>query len=1027
MTIGEAAEGAGAGPGQAAWAGLVGRSDVLAQLRRAVEDAAGGRGRLVLLTGEAGIGKTSVAAQAAADADGRGTRVVWGWGWQGEGAPAWWPWVQVLRSLVAQDPRLGRVAAGASSLARLLPELPGAAAPPATPDEPATAAARFRLLDEVTSVLLAAAEDRPLMVVLEDLQWADPPSLQLLDFLARRLPAARVLVLATWRDLDTPPDDQLAPLLADLAAGSTVVPLRALSEDEVAQLVAGMLGGRPEPALVADLRRRTGGNPFFVQQVTRLLLAQTGTGGPGLDAPAGIPFGVREAVRRRLARLGPACVELVTTAAVAGPEFTAALLTRVTGAPPDAVRDLLEEAARAHVLAGPTGPLRPWRFAHDLFREVVLDGLDGQARARLHLRVGRALEAERDTGGVPPAQLASHFAQAGAEGEDEAIRYGALAAAEATRRLAHEEAARQWARALEVLDGSARADDGGRRIGLLLELAAARRRAGDLAGSRQACARVAELARRAADPDGLARAALAMQAVGSRSWPTLVRDTVPLLEEAAAALDDRDTPLRARVLAGLARELAWNGMDLARAARFADAAIAAARAAGDRATLAACLLARHNAGWRPGNAADRLALATQIVELAGDGRDLELLAEARLLRTADLLELADPGFQAELAEFLRVAGELEQPRLRYAALARRAMQALLAGRVGEAERLVAEAVALGQEIGEPDVADVEHAQLWELRGLQGRRAELLALGRALFGDDSPAGRGFLALTLLEQGDRAGAEAAAGPPSTWPPRRRYRPTAAGWRRSPSRASWRPPWGPGRPASGCTRRCSPTPRRPWPSGWRSPSGARSPTTWACWPRPWTGPRRPGPTSSTPWPSTSASAPGPGRPGASMSWPGTGGRMGARPRPGARCSGATGRCGPSPTPAGPCACGTPRASATWPPCSRPRAGRSRPRSWSPRPRARRPCPPTCGWAPTRCSTTAPARSSGPASSTSRRKSRRPTAGTTRNGPPGPPWNGTPWWPSWPPPPASAAGPGGSATSRNGPARPSPPGSAT
>ena len=763
MTIGEAAEGAGAGPGQAAWAGLVGRSDVLAQLRRAVEDAAGGRGRLVLLTGEAGIGKTSVAAQAAADADGRWARVVWGWGWQGEGAPAWWPWVQVLRSLVAQDPRLGRVAAGASSLARLLPELPGAAAPPATPDEPATAAARFRLLDEVTSVLLAAAEDRPLMVVLEDLQWADPPSLQLLDFLARRLPAARVLVLATWRDLDTPPDDQLAPLLADLAAGSTVVPLRALSEDEVAQLVAGMLGGRPEPALVADLRRRTGGNPFFVQQVTRLLLAQTGTGGPGLDAPAGIPFGVREAVRRRLARLGPACVELVTTAAVAGPEFTAALLTRVTGAPPDAVRDLLEEAARAHVLAGPTGPLRPWRFAHDLFREVVLDGLDGQARARLHLRVGRAREAERDTGGVPPAQLASHFAQAGAEGEDEAIRYGALAAAEATRRLAHEEAARQWARALEVLDGSARADDGGRRIGLLLELAAARRRAGDLAGSRQACARVAELARRAADPDGLARAALAMQAVGSRSWPTLVRDTVPLLEEAAAALDDRDTPLRARVLAGLARELAWNGMDLARAARFADAAIAAARAAGDRATLAACLLARHNAGWRPGNAADRLALATQIVELAGDGRDLELLAEARLLRTADLLELADPGFQAELAEFLRVAGELEQPRLRYAALARRAMQALLAGRVGEAERLVAEAVALGQEIGEPDVADVEHAQLWELRGLQGRRAELLALGRALFGDDSPAGRGFLALTLLEQGDRAGAEAAAGPP------------------------------------------------------------------------------------------------------------------------------------------------------------------------------------------------------------------------------------------------------------------------
>jgi hypothetical protein len=760
MTTGEAAQGAGAEPPQAAWAGLVGRSDVLAQLGRAVADAAGGRGRLVLLTGEAGIGKTSVAAQAAADAEGAGARVVWGWGWQGEGAPAYWPWVQVLRSLLARDRRLQRLAADAPSLARLLPELPGGTAPPAAADEPATA--RFRLLDEVTAVLLAAAEDRPLVVILEDLQWADPPSLQLLDFLARRLPAARALVLATYRDLDTAPDDPAAPLLADLAARATVVPLPALSEAEVARLVAGMLGGRPEPALVADLRRRTGGNPFFVQQVTRLLAAQaSGPGGPGQGVPAGIPLGVREAIRRRLARLSPACAELVTAAAVAGPECTAALLARITGAPPEAVRDLLEEAVRAHVLTAPIGPLRPYRFAHDLFREAILEELDGPARARLHLAVGRALEAEGDAGGVPPAQLASHFAQAGAGAADEAVRYGALAAAEATRRLAHEEAARLWARALEVLDGSPRAD-GGRRTGLLLALAAARRRAGDLAGSRQACVRAAELARRAGDPDGLARAALAMQAVGTRSWPTLVQDTVPLLEEAAAALGDQDTPLRARVLASLARELAWNGMDIPRAARFADAAMATARAAGDRATLAACLLARHNAGWGPGNAADRLALATQVAELAGQGHDLELLAEARLLRTADLLELGDPAFAVELAEFLRVAADLEQPRLRYAALARRAMQALLAGRDDEGERLVAEAAPLGREIGEPDAADVEFAQLWDLRGLQGRRAELLPLARALFLEDSPPGRYFLATTLLEEGDRAGAEAVAAP-------------------------------------------------------------------------------------------------------------------------------------------------------------------------------------------------------------------------------------------------------------------------
>jgi predicted ATPase len=229
-------------------------------------------------------------------------------------------------------------------------------------------------------VLLAAAEDGPLVVVLEDLQWADPPSLQLLEFLARRLPAARALVVATWRDLDQPPDDPRAPLLAGLAATATVVPLPALSEGEVARLVAGILGRQPEPGLVADLRRRTGGNPFFVQQLARLLLAQADAGGGGLpaEAPAGIPLGVREAIRRRLARLSPACVELVTAAAVAGPEVAAALLGRVTGRPPGAVRDLLEEAVRAHVLAAPDGPLRPWRFAHDLFRESLLEGLDGQ-------------------------------------------------------------------------------------------------------------------------------------------------------------------------------------------------------------------------------------------------------------------------------------------------------------------------------------------------------------------------------------------------------------------------------------------------------------------------------------------------------------------------------------------------------------------------------------------------------------------------------------------------------------------------
>jgi len=608
------------------------------------------------------------------------------------------------------------------------------------------------LLDELTGVLLGAGGDRVLVVVLEDLQWADPPSLQLLDFVARRLPASRVLVVGTWRDLDQEPGDPLAPLLDGLAHRGTVVPLRALSEAEVGRLVAGVLGGEADPGLAAGILRRTGGNPFLVQQVTRLL-AQGDAGG--------IPLGVREVIGRRLARLGPGCAELVTAAAVMGPEFTAGLLGRLTGEPPTTVHDLLGEAVRAQVLAVPDGPLRPYRFAHDLFRESILEGLDPGARARLHLRVATALEEERDAGGpVPPALLAGHFAQAGPGAGEAAVRYAALAAAEATRRLAHEEAARHWARAVEILEETAPTGSG-RRAELLGELADARRRAGDLAGSWQAGLQAAEVARGAGDARGLARAALGLHAVGTRSRPSPVQELVPLLEEAADALGDRDPPLRARVLAALARELAWDGADVDRAVRLAEEAMATARRTGDRATLAACLLARHNAGWGPRNAADRRDLAGRVAELAG-GHDPELLAEARLLRASDLLELGDPGYQAELAGFQRVAADLGQPRLRYAALARRAAQASLAGRLGEAERLIAEAATLGRSIGEPDADDVELAQLWELRGLQGRRAELLDAVRAVFGDDSPQGICLQALVRLDRADRAGAEAAAGP-------------------------------------------------------------------------------------------------------------------------------------------------------------------------------------------------------------------------------------------------------------------------
>jgi AAA ATPase domain len=214
-----------------------------------------GRGQVILLSGEAGIGKTAVAAEAAAGARERGARVLWASCWQCEGAPGYWPWLQVARLL---SPAAGALLSGAGEPA--VPGRPAEAREPLAPamegspsEQPSPGAARFQLFDELTSALLAEAETRPLVVVLDDLQWADASSVLLLDFLAHRLRAARVLVIGTCRDVELDPEDRVAALLAGVAAAGSVVPLAALNAEEVGEVIAGVLGGEPAPCLVAEV------------------------------------------------------------------------------------------------------------------------------------------------------------------------------------------------------------------------------------------------------------------------------------------------------------------------------------------------------------------------------------------------------------------------------------------------------------------------------------------------------------------------------------------------------------------------------------------------------------------------------------------------------------------------------------------------------------------------------------------------------------------------------------------------------
>ena len=365
-----------------------------------------GRGHFLLLAGEAGIGKTTLLSEAARYAEDRGARVAWGWGWPGEGAPGYWPWVQVMRALGLDTPL--SASAGSRDV------------------DAAPASARFQLFDEVTSLLLAESRIQPLLVLLDDLQWADEASQLLLDFLVRRLPAGAAAVVGAYRDVVPVP----GPALAAVAARTTVLPLTGLTVEAVTELIGGVVGEQRAGDVAADVHRRTGGNPFFAQQVSWLLK----------DSRTGVPPGAREALEQRFAALPEACTAVLRAAAVAGPRVSADLVARATGESPEVVAGLLAEAVQARVLSQdvPEG----LRFAHDLFREFAYQELPTADRARLHQRMGVELEAERARGGdVSLAELARHFVQADPSSAW-AGRYCMAAAREATSRLAYRSATR---------------------------------------------------------------------------------------------------------------------------------------------------------------------------------------------------------------------------------------------------------------------------------------------------------------------------------------------------------------------------------------------------------------------------------------------------------------------------------------------------------------------------------------------------------------------------------------------------------
>jgi DNA-binding CsgD family transcriptional regulator len=665
---------------------FVGRGFELGAIRRAIEGMRAKRGGLLVVAGEPGIGKTRLAEEACGLAGSAGARIAWGRCVELEGAPAYWPWIQVLRSLASETgPANVDVIDGPALEISSFLRGSGAATGDAGRRRRRETEDRFRLFDDVTQRLRAASSDAGLVVVLDDLQWSDRPSLGLLRHLSRHLREMALLVIATYRDVELAGDHPLVPLLPELVRerGAVRLKLTGLSAEEVGRCLLATCGPEIDAGLSATVHDCTAGNPFFVSELARLF-AREGRSGA-------LPEGVADVITRRLETLSHPCRDALGAAAVLGREFDLTLLSEVAAV---SLRELLgrmDEAARLGVLAGSAVAGDRYSFVHDLFRETVYRSLSASVRVRMHRLAAERIEAR--AGVADLAVLAHHWFQAAAvSGWERAVVSSSRAARRAAEQLAYEEAARLYSQALTAQRRLP--PDEGRQCEMLLELADAQYHSGDLALSLESCVEAAASASSLGRVDLLARAALVLKGVSDRELaPTMRR----LCEDALVAVGHSDPALRARLLGQLAELLEDSPGASERRDALSREALALAEQAADEIAVVAALHARHAATTGPDHVEERLAIGTCLVEL-GSRSDWTVQALwGRLWRIDSLFQLGDlASVPIELTELQEIVRRLHQPFFRWHLVRSQAALAYVTGRFDEALQLAEEAFAVGR-------------------------------------------------------------------------------------------------------------------------------------------------------------------------------------------------------------------------------------------------------------------------------------------------------------------------------------------
>jgi eukaryotic-like serine/threonine-protein kinase len=463
---------------------FVGRQREMGELKAALEDVLSGRGRMVMLVGEPGIGKTRTAQELATFAGLRGCQVVWGRCHESRGAPPYWPWIHVIRSYVKErepEKLSSEMGSGAADIAEIVSDvkerLPGL--------EPATQIndpeqARFRLFDSIASFLKSASISKPLVIILDNLHWGDKPSLLLLEFLAPELANSRLMIIGTYRDVDLSRQHPLSETLGELTRERLFerVLLRGLSRDDVERFIELVSGIIPPKSLVQSVYTQTEGNPLFVTEVVRLLVQEGQLSQkPEADRDSWevrIPEGVREVIGRRLNKLSERCNQTLTIAAVIGREFEMRQLARLFDDTSEAsgqrmsedrLLEVIEEGLAARVIEELPDSVGVYQFTHALIQQTFFNELTTTRRVRLHARIFEVLEElYGDSVEAHTVELAYHAAEAESLiGPEKLVRYSQMAGDRAFSAYAYEEALANYERGLTAkgvsLTGTEQAQD----------------------------------------------------------------------------------------------------------------------------------------------------------------------------------------------------------------------------------------------------------------------------------------------------------------------------------------------------------------------------------------------------------------------------------------------------------------------------------------------------------------------------------------------------------------------------------------